>query len=202
MSDQALTPNEFLKLKKSDIEDIFDKNLPQSKGKPYFEPHLYNKITDPTLAEMKKWKLAYVAKAAERKSILNWVLPMIVAGPGLISIIMASGWAKSTSIIFTGCAVAVVAYLWFFGKIWAYESKNYEKNTEEAERALEDALHRRAREWAEERYDMDPAQVKWIHVSNFYIEGKAYRWKELPEGDKYILVEGETGTEVPFLQED
>lgn len=201
MSDPALTPNEFLKLKKNDIEDLFEETLPQSKGKPYFEPHLYDKLTDPTLAEMKQWKLAYVAKAAERKSILNWVLPIIVVGPGLISIILAGGWSKPTSMILTGCAISVVAYLWFFGRIWAYESKNFEKNTVEAERALEGTLHRRAREWAEERYDMNTDQIQWLHVSNFYIDGKAYCWKELPEGDKYFLADGETGLEVPLLKD-
>lgn len=201
MSDQALTPNEFLRLKKSDIEEIFEETLPQSKGKSYFEPLLYDKITNPTLAEMKRWKAEYTAKAAERKSILNWILPMIVVGPGLISIILAGGWSKPTSMILTGCAVSVVAYLWFFGRIWAYESKNYEKNVEAAERALEETLHRRAREFAEERYDMNTDQVQWANVSNFYIEGKAYRWKELPEGDKYILIESDTDTEVPLLSE-
>jgi hypothetical protein len=200
MSDESLTPNEFLKLKKGDIEGIFEESLPQSKGKPYFEPGLYNKLYDPTFQEMKRWKVEYTAKAAERKSILNWILPLVVLGPGLLTIIMAGGWAKSTSIVLTISAVAVVTYLWFFGRIWAYESKNFERNVEDAERAVDNTQDRRARDWAESRYDIRTEQIEWSEFSNFYIEGIGYRWKELPEDGKYIIAEVETEKEPPLLK--
>jgi hypothetical protein len=199
MSYAQLTPNEFLRLNKDQVEGIFEETLPQSKGKPFFVPSLYNAVTDPMLTQIKKWKAESTAKAAERKAILNWVIPMLFIGPGLISIILAGGWAKHTSIVITTGAVLIISYLWFFGRIWAWERKKYEANVAHAESAFTRITDKRAREWAESRYDMNTDHVEWNEFSNFYIEGKGYRWKETGEEGQFILVESETDEEVPLL---
>lgn len=199
MSDQALTPNEFIRLDKGEIEDLFEQALPQSKGKSYFDPSLYNPVTNTTLVEMKKWKAESTAKAAERKAILNWIIPLVLIGPGLVSMILAGGWSKPTSIILTGCAVAVITYLWFFGRIWAWERKRFERNVGYAESAFKKVQKTRAMEWAEERYDINTDYVEWSESSNFYITGKAYQWKELPVDGHYVIVEVETVEEPPLL---
>lgn len=201
MSDESLTPNEFLRLNKSEIEDIFEESLPPSKGKAYFEPGLYDKITNPTLTTVKKWKAASTAKAEERKAILNWIIPFLFIGPGLISIIVAGGWSKPTSFIMTGGAVLIISYLWFFGRIWAWEAKRYANNVTYAESALTKTLNGRAREWAEERYDLNTDYIEWSASSNFYIEGMGYRWKELPENGHFRIFEVETGIEAPLLKD-
>lgn len=199
MSYDQLTPNEFLRLSKDQVEDMFEETLPQSKGKPSFEPSLYSPVTNPMLLQVKKWKAESTAKATERRAILNWVIPMLFVGPGLISIILSGGWAKSTSIVITTGAVLIISYLWFFGRIWAWEAKRYETNVANAEGAITRITNKRAREWAEVRYDMNTDQVEWNEFSNFYIEGKGYRWKEQEETGQFILVEADTDQEVPLL---
>lgn len=199
MSYAQLTPDEFLRLNKDQVEGIFEETLPQSKGKPFFVPSLYNPVTDPMLVQIKKWKADSTAKASERKAILNWIIPMLFVGPGLISMILSGGWAKSTSIVITVGAILIISYLWFFGRIWAWERKKYESNVANAESAFTRITHKRAREWAAARYDMNADQVEWNEFSNFYIEGKGYRWKEIGEEGKFILVESETDEEVPLL---
>lgn len=199
MSYAQLTPNEFLRLNKDQVEGIFEETLPPSKGKPFFVPSLYNPVTDPMLTQIKKWKAESAAKAAERKAILNWVIPMLFIGPGLISIILAGGWAKHTSIVITTGAVLIISYLWFFGRIWAWERKKYESNVAHAESSFTRITDKRAREWAEARYDMNTDQVEWNEFNNFYIEGKGYRWKELGEEGQFLLIETETEKEVPLL---
>lgn len=201
MSDDQLTPNEFLRLNKSEIEDLFEKVVPQSKGKPDFAPNDYIEPAKPVLAKIKKWKLAYVAKATERKSILNWVVPLLLVGPGLISII-AGGFTHLTAILFSGGTVLIVGVLWFYGRIWAWESKHYEENTENAERSMNRVIQKRAKEWAEARYDMNTEYIEWSEFSNFYIEGKAYRWKEQEQDGHYLIVEVDTDEEVPRLEEE
>lgn len=199
MSYAQLTPNEFLKLSKDQVEGIFEETLPKSKGEPSFVPSLYNPVTNPTLTQFKKWKAESTAKATERKAILNWIIPMLFVGPGLISMILSGGWAKSTSIIISTGAVLIISYLWFFGRIWAWEAKKYETNVANAEGAIARITNKRAREWAEARYDMNTDQVEWNEFSNFYIEGKGYRWKEQEETGQFVLVEAETDQEVPLL---
>jgi hypothetical protein len=147
---------------------------------------------------MKSWKLAYVAKAAERRSILNFAVPIFLIGPGLVSIIMG-GFTHLTAILFSGGTVLIVGLLWFFGRIWAWESKRYDENTETAAKAVEKTRNRRAQEWAEYRYDMNTDYIEWAEFSDFYVEGTAYRWKEKEEG-RFVIIEVETGQEPPLLE--
>lgn len=197
-ADGSLTPEEFLRLKKSDIEALFEETLPASTGKDYFEPDLYDKRTDPLLTKMKKWKADSTAKGAERKSILNFVIPAMFIAPGLISIIIAGGWAKHTSIVITVSAIITITYLWFFGRVWAWEAKNYQNNVEHAESALNRTTHNRAKAWATERYDINTDNIEWSQYSNFYIDGIGYLWKEYEDG-KYRIYEVESGKEAPLL---
>lgn len=198
MSDEQLTPNEFLRLTKGDIDDIFENIVPESKGQPTFEPNRYVEPGKTFLTHAKKMKADNAAKAAERRSILNWAVPILLIGPGLISII-AAGWSQLTAILFSGGAVVIIGFLWFFGRIWAWETKNFEKNVDHAERTLNRIVQERAKQWAETRYDINPELVEWTEFSNFYISGKGYCWREQDQEGHFLLYEADTENEVPTL---
>lgn len=194
---ESLTAHDFLRLDREAIEDIFATEMPTSVGQPYFRPSQYTHIKNETLDQMKKWKIESTGKAAERKSILNWVTPIVLLGPGTVSLI-AQGLTVLTSTLYTVFAMLVISYFWFFGRVWRWEAKTFAANVEAAEKAIEKIRQKRAQEWAEARYDIDTRNVEFTEFSNFYIDGRAYRWKEV-EDESFIIVNVTTEEEVPLL---
>lgn len=198
MSDESLTPDEFVKLKKDEVEGIFEKSLPAVNDEPYFVPGDYDPATNALLAQMKAWKMKNIERAAERKSILVFAVPSLLVGPGVISAIF--GNIILSAVFFTIGTMTVTTFMWIFGKLWSWETKQYEKNTETAEGAIARIRDKRAREWAEARYDMNTISVEWAEFRNLYIDGGTYRWKELPGEERhFILFDVDAEQEVPLI---
>lgn len=192
-----LTPNGFLRLNKSEVEEAIARSLPVSESE-MFVPARYSPEASSVLKQVKQWKNDYVSKSQERKQILNWVIPLILIGPGLIAVIATGGVTPVAAITFTVTAMVAIGFLWFFGRVWRWEAKQFEKNVTYADKAVESIRNERARAWAATRYELDNQGIEWAEFSNFYINHRAYRWKEVQEGE-FIITDVETGNEAPRI---
>lgn len=197
MTVESLSPNDFLRLEKADIDNMFQETMPPSEGESCFEPAKYSSLTNPLLLKMRGWKGDYMKKAVERRSILNYIVPALLLGPGTISLIIAAH-PMITAMIFTVGTMVILGFLWFYGRVWAWESKHYATNLTDAEKACERTKHQRAREWADARYDLPSTQnIEWAEFSEFHINHRSYKWEEVEEG-KFIIFDQQADKEAPL----
>ena len=197
-TESALTPNEFLRLGREDIEHLIDESFPSSAGKPSFEPELYSASSSTLLQQMKEWKREYTAKSDERKTITNWVVLSLAVAAIVLTVILTGGVTQIAALVFTLTVMAVISFYWFFGRVWRWEAKRYAENVQFAENAVEKVRNRRAKEWVTARYELPAYNVEWAEFSDFYIDGRAYRWAELEDGH-FVVQLAATGEEPPQL---
>lgn len=192
-----LTPNDFLRLSKNEVDETIAHSLPMLEGE-MFIPALYAPEASSVLVKAKQWKNDNISKSLERKQVLNWIVPLTLVGPGMIAVIATGGVTPIAAITFTLTSMITIAFLWFFGRVWRWEAKQFDKNITYADKAVERIRNERARSWAAKRYELDCEEVEWTEFSNFYINYRAYRWREVEEG-QFIITDVETENEVPLI---